>query len=85
MCVFVYVVYVFVCVCVCVHKHVFVYLCVYVHHMYAGASGGRKTVIDTLELELQTIWVLGTELCPLQAQPIILTPESSLQSLIDFF
>lgn len=34
--------------------------------------------MDSLELEFQTVWVLGPNLSPLQEQQVALTTESSL-------
>jgi len=67
--------------CACGYVGIWVYVC-----GYMGTHGGQKRAPDTLELEFhfvanQLMWVLGTNLCPLEEQPVLLTIESSPKPL----
>jgi hypothetical protein len=55
----------------------------YLHHVYAGAWGTQKRVLDPLELELQLVWATQhrcweLNLGPPQEQQVLLTIEPSL-------
>lgn len=57
--------------------------CMFGYHMCAGAYGGQKMAVDSLELELQTMisckFVLGTEPRSSVGTESVLTDEPSMR------